>query len=197
MKPLKTHVHGLGRVVVSALLLSLAATTWPVRGFAAQQVGLEVGPSVEIDSSYYKNAEFLRLNYNHTLGDELELAPGLAIQPRWEVSLSHVTMDGELLEAGAGYWEVAARLLVDVPLVQSRRVFFQAGTGPAYLNTDKLGPKRLGSRLNFRTHFGLGFRLGPRRRYDIILAFSHISNAGIRHHNPGENFGTVKVDASF
>ncbi len=180
-----------------ATIAAAIGLLWASATVAGQQIGIEYGPSLEIDSSYYRHAESLRLNYNHTLGEPLTLLFGIHAQPRWELSVDRVAVTGSSLDSSNGYWEAAARVLFDFPLSDDPRLFVQVGTGPAYLSSDRLGPKWLGSRLDFRTHLGLGLRFGPSRAYDLIVAFSHISNAGLSHHNPGENFLSLKLDRGF
>ncbi|HSP14716.1 MAG TPA: acyloxyacyl hydrolase [Thermoanaerobaculia bacterium] len=66
------------------------------------------------------------------------------------------------------------------------RAFFDAGTGPMWSN--RRVPAAT-SRFNFDTKLGFGLTFAERVR--IGYRFSHISNAGVAHRNPGWNVHSV------
>lgn len=76
--------------------------------------------------------------------------------------------------------------------------FWEAGLGIVGM-TDRYRTtrKEFSTNLNFSTHLGLGYSFGERHRHEIQLQIEHISNAGIRHPNPGENFVRVRYGFHF
>ena len=83
--------------------------------------------------------------------------------------------------------------LTPVLRLQSRRSlsgwFLELGIGgnmilPLYRSSNK----RFSTEFNFGDHLGIGRSLGSGARQELALRVQHLSNAGIRHPNPGENF---------
>jgi lipid A 3-O-deacylase len=68
--------------------------------------------------------------------------------------------------------------------------FFELGVGPSYLNKHFQTPdKEFGTQWNFYDVLGAGYTLGgPQGKQEIGLRLAHISNAGIRKPNPGQDF---------
>jgi lipid A 3-O-deacylase len=67
--------------------------------------------------------------------------------------------------------------------------FAEAGIGLSM--TDRLfttDQKQFSTRFNFVDIIGVGFSLGADRKQEIGLRVQHVSNAGIKHPNPGQNF---------
>lgn len=65
--------------------------------------------------------------------------------------------------------------------------FVEAGIGAVVTNRlYETANKGFGSRLNFSDQFALGYRLNPRQA--LSLRVQHVSNAGLKKPNPGENF---------
>jgi hypothetical protein len=48
--------------------------------------------------------------------------------------------------------------------------------------------KRFSTAFNFADHIGIGRSFGPQQQHELVLRYEHVSNAGIKHPNPGENF---------
>lgn len=66
--------------------------------------------------------------------------------------------------------------------------FFQAGVGVTL--TDHLYEtvdKTMSTSFNFASHLGVGVRFGQARQQEVMLRVQHISNASIKHPNPGLN----------
>lgn len=71
--------------------------------------------------------------------------------------------------------------------------FVQAGIGLTYADHRYYTPVReFSTRFNFADHIGVGIHLGAQRRHELQLRIEHLSNAGIKHPNPGENFIQVR-----
>ena len=73
------------------------------------------------------------------------------------------------------------------------RLFLDIGAG--VMLTDRYYSnhgRRLSTRYNFATHIGPGVWLGSGRNFGVQLRVQHISNAGIKHPNPGENFYQIR-----
>lgn len=69
--------------------------------------------------------------------------------------------------------------------------FVEAGIGAVVTNRlYETANKGFGSRLNFSDQLGLGYRLNPKE--ELSLRVQHVSNAGLKEPNPGENFLQVR-----
>lgn len=67
--------------------------------------------------------------------------------------------------------------------------FIQAGSGLTMGNNYySTLHKTFSTRYNFATHLAAGMNFGARRQHEWMLRMEHVSNAGIKKPNPGENF---------
>ena len=76
--------------------------------------------------------------------------------------------------------------------------FADAGIGISYM--DRLyrrQTKQFSTRFNFVDVVGLGFNFGDQRKHEVGLRVAHISNAGLKRPNPGENFLQLRYGRSF
>jgi hypothetical protein len=76
--------------------------------------------------------------------------------------------------------------------------FLEGGIGVSYM--DRLyqrGPKRFSTQWNFYDTVGVGRSFGARNEHEIALRLSHISNAGFKEPNPGENFLQLRYARHF
>jgi len=67
--------------------------------------------------------------------------------------------------------------------------FLQGGVGITL--TDHLyrsGDEQFSTAFNFASHVGVGLRFGEARQQEVMLRLQHISNASIKHPNPGINY---------
>ncbi len=111
------------------------------------------------------------------------------------------------LEAGAGAWHSKAnggfpsrtfgRVGVTPNLRYAfgddRALFVEAGIGLDLIAPKfSVGNKRFGSVFQFNDHVAVGMRFGPARQHELSLRVDHYSNAGIKHPNPGQNFGELR-----
>lgn len=108
------------------------------------------------------------------------------------------------LEASLGLWSVrgpngrtAYGSLGVVPMFRYRLDqgrspwFVEAGIGAVATNRQyETKNKAFGSRLNFSDQLGLGYRLNPKQ--ELSLRLQHVSNAGLKEPNPGENLLQVR-----
>jgi hypothetical protein len=72
------------------------------------------------------------------------------------------------------------------------RPYLEAGLGVHLLSKVHIGPRDLGSALQFGTHAGFGLRFGSHEQWDVAWRYEHLSNAGLKEPNPGINFGMVR-----
>ncbi len=89
-----------------------------------------------------------------------------------------------------GYTQVGLLPVIRMRLDGGRSPwFFEGGIGLSYLdNLYRRQDKQFSTRFNFVDVVGVGRSLDPERRREVSLRFSHVSNAGIKEPNPGENF---------
>lgn len=76
--------------------------------------------------------------------------------------------------------------------------FAEGGVGLSYL--DRLyrrDDKRFSTRFNFNDVVGVGRSFGAQREHELTLRFVHVSNAGIKEPNPGENFVQLRYARQF
>ncbi|MFC4621456.1 acyloxyacyl hydrolase [Comamonas nitrativorans] len=76
--------------------------------------------------------------------------------------------------------------------------FVEAGTGVVlhsrhYASDDKY----FSTRYNFSSHLGIGRNFGPQGRHALALRVQHVSNAGLKKPNPGDNFLLVRYSVGF
>ena len=76
--------------------------------------------------------------------------------------------------------------------------FVEGGVGLSVLDSRIQGPdKSIGSSFNFYDALAAGFNFGSDRRHEVSLRVTHLSNAGIKKPNPGENFIRLRYTALF
>jgi hypothetical protein len=81
---------------------------------------------------------------------------------------------------------------------QASPVFAEAGIGLSF--TDDVYTSRrktFSTRFNFYDMLGVGMNFGAQRQHELGVRFVHISNAGIKKPNPGENFVLLRYAHSF
>ena len=115
------------------------------------------------------------------------------------------------LEASISYWDGEAGRtnndsLVDFGLTPVLRMqkkgegvqpFAEFGIG-AHLHTeDSIGNENFDIPFAFGSHIGLGFKFGPRSKYELLYRFQHLSNASLGDDNPGINFHVVSIGVHF
>jgi lipid A 3-O-deacylase len=103
-----------------------------------------------------------------------------------------------------GTQEQSLTLLGALPLLRystvlfSWPVFIEGGVGLSVMDRNFETPqKHMGSSWNFYDTLAIGTAIGTERISEVSLRISHLSNAGIRKPNPGENFIQVRVTMHF
>lgn len=67
--------------------------------------------------------------------------------------------------------------------------FFQGGIGITLADhLYRAADEQFSTAFNFASHLGVGLRFGQERQQEVMLRVQHISNASIKHPNPGINF---------
>ncbi|MDA8445054.1 acyloxyacyl hydrolase [Paracidovorax valerianellae] len=76
--------------------------------------------------------------------------------------------------------------------------FWEGGVGITYADSKYHIPdKEFSTRYNFGSHLGVGYSLGAQREHEIMVRVQHLSNAGIKKPNPGENFVQLRYAYHF
>ena len=76
--------------------------------------------------------------------------------------------------------------------------FIELGIGASYLTEDYVTPdKTFSTRWNFYDMLGLGYSLGAEHQHELGLRWVHVSNAGVRKPNPGEDFVQLRYVRRF
>jgi lipid A 3-O-deacylase len=91
-------------------------------------------------------------------------------------------------EIGAGIWDNAEETTVDIGVtpvfrLQRSQFYVEAGIGAHLIHAQVSTEGNIA--LQFGSHAGAGFSSG---KYDFGLRLQHLSNAGLRSPNPGNNF---------
>lgn len=130
-------------------------------------------------------------NWSHALGSG-------QVTGQWDVALGGLSARPEnrhrrsLAALGAGInlrWRAAQG---------ASPWFVEAGTGLVwhsrhYASDDKY----FSTRYNFASHLGVGRNFGPQGRHALAVRLQHISNAGIKKPNPGDNFLQLRYAVAF
>jgi len=114
-------------------------------------------------------------------------------------------------EAYVSYWrardvlgrqsftQIGLQPLVRLRPDQGRSAWFgEAGIGLSM--TDRLyntPTKQFSTRFNFVDSVGVGRNFGAQRQHELGVRLVHMSNAGIKHPNPGENFLQLRYAVMF
>lgn len=128
----------------------------------------------------------------------------------WErLRRAEVTAHTELLlngwrapAMGGGHqtiWQVALVPTLRMQLARGRSPWFlEVGVGPSYMNKLLNTPDRqFSTRWNFYDLLGGGYQFGEHREHELGLRWVHVSNAGIKKPNPGEDFLQLRYVAHF
>ena len=113
-----------------------------------------------------------------------------------------------------GYWDLQAgewhgnghAHVTDLGLTPTFRLEKNEGFGPYvegaigfhYLSSkDVSAGKQFSTNFQFGDHVAGGVRFGDKGQYDLQLRLQHLSNAGIKHPNPGINFTILRFAYHF
>jgi lipid A 3-O-deacylase len=76
--------------------------------------------------------------------------------------------------------------------------YLEAGIGASWLSRAYVTPeKEFSTRWNFYDVLGGGYRFGARGEHEVGLRYLHVSNAGIKKPNPGEDFLLLRYARRF
>jgi lipid A 3-O-deacylase len=127
----------------------------------------------------------------------------------WHVGGFHFTLIGE---AHVAYWDIREkpasnsnlwefgvtpvfRFIKDSGFV---RPYFEAGVGVRMLShVDETPNRSFSSSFQFADMVGIGAQFGEHQNFAIGLRFQHLSNAGLKHPNPGINFSQIYCQYNF
>lgn len=138
----------------------------------------------------------------------------LAVGAIWPWAWRKQAAGGELTaitEAYVSYWRAQAvagrQSLTQIGLVpllryrpdQGRSAWYgEAGIGISTMNHRYTTPnKQFSTRFNFVDTIGVGRSFGAQRQHELGLRVVHMSNASIKHPNPGENFLQLRYAVMF
>jgi lipid A 3-O-deacylase len=145
-----------------------------------------------------------------TTHDTYSLSAGVA----WPLSWHRISHNGEWtanLEAFASHWSSrfggSREGFTQVGLVPVARYrfdhgrsewFAEGGIGLSYMDRlYRTQDKQFSTRFNFYDTIGIGRSFGDHRENELSLRFAHVSNAGIKEPNPGENFFQLRYGRQF
>ncbi|NPT40522.1 outer membrane beta-barrel protein [Paraburkholderia sp. 1N] len=127
----------------------------------------------------------------------------------WNIAGYYFTVVGE---AHAAYWNIdesgRARSSIwefgvtpVVRFIRSSgwfRPYVEVGVGVRLLShVRETDDRTFSSSFQFADLVGVGFQFGERQNYQVAFRFQHLSNAGIKHPNPGINFSEIYFQYNF
>lgn len=185
--------------LVSALLATLALGTLAALPQAALAQSAQESPSIYVQSSQARR-DTDAITIGGTLPWKGWQRPlwGGQLTGYWDVYASRWNFDGA--QGGRSHTTVLGvtptlRLRMD----EGRSAWFwEGGIGLTVADKRYVTPERtFSTRANFASHLGLGISLGEQRQHDIVLRVQHVSNAGVKKPNPGENFAQLRYGYHF
>ena len=105
-------------------------------------------------------------------------------------------------EVGGGhqtYTQLALLPSLRMTLSQGRSPWFiELGIGISWMDRLFVTPqKRFSTRWNFYDMMGVGYQFGAQRKHELGLRWAHVSNAGLKKPNPGQDFLQLRYVARF
>jgi lipid A 3-O-deacylase len=127
---------------------------------------------------------------------------GLAWDWDWERLRRHAYVTGStelfvshwqarsFVEGYQGFQQIVLLPALRMRLDQGRsRWYLEAGIGASWMNRTYITPtNQFSTQWNFYDMLGVGYSWGKDRKHEVGVRLVHISNAGIREPNPGEEF---------
>lgn len=115
----------------------------------------------------------------------------------WEAAIGRWSTDG--VEGRDRAWVTQFGV---TPVWRYRREgspwFFEAGVGVTFVAPIYRNPrKRFSTTFNFNEQLAVGRHFGTQGEHAVSLRLQHVSNAGIRHPNPGEDFIQLRYTRAF
>lgn len=98
-----------------------------------------------------------------------------------------------------GLWQLALVPVVRLELDHGHSPWFlELGIGASWLSRTYATPtKAFSSSWNFYDVLGGGYRFGTEEQHELGLRYTHVSNAGLKLPNPGENFLLLRYARRF
>lgn len=114
-----------------------------------------------------------------------------------ELFASH--WSARLGERRRGFTQLGVMPVLRYRFAEGRSPWFaEGGVGLSYLDgLYQRDDKRFSTRFNFNDVLGVGRNFGEQREHELTLRFVHVSNAGIKEPNPGENFVQLRYARRF
>ncbi len=143
-------------------------------------------------------------------GGDWEAGGGLVWQLPWQASVAGNPVTS-LAEASINHWQArgasGSKGFTHVALVPVLRLRFDGGRSPWFADagvgvslTDQrfvTQTKQFSTRFNFVDTVGAGRSFGADRGHDLSIRVQHVSNAGIRRPNSGQNFIQLRYASAF
>ena len=122
---------------------------------------------------------------------------GTQLSASAEASISHWDAKGSTHRNG--FTHVALVPLLRVRFDGGRSAWFaEGGIGVSLMDQQFVTQtKQFTTAFNFVDTLGVGISLGPSREQELGLRLQHVSNAGIRVPNPGQNFLQLRYGSTF
>ena len=122
---------------------------------------------------------------------------GGELRGHWDVYVSRWSFDGIAGHDGLTLLGVTPTLRLR-PDEGRSAWFWEAGIGATMADRRyRTAEREFSTRFNFASHLGLGISLGEQRRHELLVRVQHVSNAGIKHPNPGANFVQLRYALHF
>ena len=123
---------------------------------------------------------------------------GGELRGHWDLYLSRWFFKGAARHGGTLVLGVTPTLRLR-PDGGSSAWFWEAGIGATLADQryHPAGQEEFSTRFNFASHLGLGRNFGAQRQHELMLSVQHVSNAGIKSPNPGENFLQLRYALHF
>lgn len=167
-------------------------------------------PAAAQEAGWRPDRVVLQAGPGHSDG-VVKLSLGLAWQGSWQRQWGPVRVGGQV-ETLLNHWRArdfaggrqGYQQLVLLPslrfgLDEGRSPWFlEFGIGASWMDRRYVGPdKDMSTQWNFYDMAGAGRRFGAQDAHELGLRWVHISNAGIRKPNPGEDFVLLRYALRF
>lgn len=122
---------------------------------------------------------------------------GSQVRGYWDISVSRWTADGPGGRFHTNLLGVTPSFRL-VPDAGRSRWFYDVGVGATLASRRYVTLyKAFSTRFNFASHLGVGLALGAQRQHELQLRLEHVSNAGLKEPNPGENLVQLRYALHF
>lgn len=197
---LPSRTSGFGSLLSRAVaLLALASPLLPAAHAQGMATDATQSPSLYVQGNWAeKGTDAATLGLTLPWNNWRTELWGSEVRGHWDVYVSRWSFD-----AAAGQPSHTVLLGVTPTLRlrpdQGRSPWFIEGGIGATVASDRYITvhKEFSTRFNFASHVGFGVNFGEQRRHELSLRVQHLSNAGIKSPNPGENFVQLRYGYHF